>query len=359
MAAIPILREKFGLDTWHLVALFLVTGVSAVAAMQVSGRLADRFGARRVCLGFIFPMMVAAVGYALVGTYPLLLATGVFLGAGNGGIDVAMNALGVQVEGGRLAGGKRPIMSFFHGTWALGSFAGSLAISMVGTVVGLSANTTLMVVGLSAAVVGVGIWILAWIITPETVRVDHERGGKKTPIPAAAWLMGLMAIGFALGEGTGADWSGAHVRDVAGVDPRIATWAVTVLMAYIALIRLFADRLVAKFGRRPVVRAGAILAACGYAITAVFTPLPLLLVGWALVGLGTGVIAPQVYATAGHLAGGRGLAVVVTFGYTTFLAGPAFIGGIIHLVGIHRAMAIPALLLLGVSALVGVAMKDR
>ena len=102
------------------------------------------------------------------------------------------------------------------------------------------------------------------------------------------------------------------------------------------------DRLVARFGRRTVVRAGALCGAVGYGTVTLATGLPLLLVGWALVGLGVGMIAPQVYAVAGHVGGGRVLAIVVTFGYAAFLA---------NRLGLHHAMAVPALLCAGIVVL--------
>lgn len=117
------------------------------------------------------------------------------------------------------------------------------------------------------------------------------------------------------------------------------------------LIRLIGDRLVERFGRRAIVRFGGLCAAIGFAITGFTQPLPWLLVGWALVGFGVGMIAPQVYAIAGHIGGGRVLAVVVTFGYATFLAGPAIIGGLIGAVGIQHAMLVPGAMCLVLAAL--------
>jgi MFS family permease len=86
---------------------------------------------------------------------------------------------------------------------------------------------------------------------------------------------------------------------------------------------------------------GAVAAAIGYAVTVFATGVPVLLVGWAFVGFGVAMIAPQVYATSGYLGGGRMLAVVVTFGYAAFLSGPAVLGWLVHSFGVQKAMLLP------------------
>jgi MFS family permease len=173
----------------------------------------------------------------------------------------------------------------------------------------------------------------------------------KTPIPKAAWILGIMALAFGLSEGTATDWSSLHVTDVAGVDPTTGALGLITVSAFMVIIRLLGDRLVTRFGRRTVVRFGALFAAIGYLMVTLVSSLPMLIVGWALVGFGVGMIAPQVYAVAGHIGGGRVLAVVVTFGYAAFLLGPAFMGFLVNHVGIHHAMAVPALLCAGIIAL--------
>ncbi|WP_245581310.1 MFS transporter [Propionicicella superfundia] len=343
-AAIPTLQARFGLAPWQMSLLFILVGVAAITSMQVSGRVADRAGARRISLGAIPLLAVAVVGVAWAPSMAVLCVAGVLLGLGNGGIDVSMNAIGVQVEKNR----PRPIMSFFHGMWSVGNLVGASLLAILAPAFGRDAGRTVLAAATIAAVVGVAVFVLAWRIVPETAPVvHHDESGRRTPIPAAAYVLGLMAIAFGLGEGTAYDWSGLHVTEVAQVDVTTGSLAVTCVAAFMVVIRLSGDRLVTRFGRRAVTRFGGACSALGYVIVATATPLPALLAGWSLVGLGIGMIAPQVYAVAGHTAGGRGLAVVVTFGYATFLLSPAVIGFLVGQVGIRSTMYLPAVLLLG------------
>jgi MFS family permease len=188
-------------------------------------------------------------------------------------------------------------------------------------------------------------------ITPQTAVVEHKVDGVRARIPRAAWVLGAMALSFGLAEGTAVDWSAIHVTDVARVDPTTGSLGLVAVTAFMVVIRLVGDRLVSRYGRRAVVRFGGTCAALGYLAVTLVDGLPLLVVGWCLVGFGVGMIAPQVYAVAGHLGGGRVLAVVVTFGYAAFLMGPAVIGFLVRHLGIHHAMAVPAVLCAGIIAL--------
>ncbi|MCC6495417.1 MAG: MFS transporter [Propionibacteriaceae bacterium] len=343
-ASIPSLYVKFGLAPWQMSIFFVVTGLAAIAAMQVSGRLADRFGARRVSLVMLPVLIVAILSLTLAPNLPLLFVAGVLLGFGNGGIDIAMNAIGVQVEQNRT----KPIMSFFHGMWSVGNLAGAAMLVLLAPLFAREPQPTMTAAAGVAATLGVAAVIVGIRIIPETAVVSHEdESGARTPLPASAYLLGLMAIAFGLGEGTAMDWSGLHVTEITGVDTTTGSLGVTAVAAFMVVIRLLGDFLVARFGRRAVTRFGGACSALGYLVAATGSGLPVLLVGWSLVGLGIGMIAPQVYAVAGHTAGGRGLAVVVTFGYATFLIAPALIGALVGAVGIQHTMFLPAILLSG------------
>ncbi|MFZ0530963.1 MAG: MFS transporter [Propionicimonas sp.] len=346
-ASIPTLAARFGLAPMQLSLVFVAIGLAAIASMQVTGRLADRVGARRVGLAMLPVLLLGLVGVGLAPTLPLLVAAGMLLGIGNGGLDVSMNAIGVQVEQHR----PKPIMSFFHGMWSVGNLVGAAMIVLLAPLFARESEPTVIAATTIAAVLGVVTIGVARRITPETAVVSQADGtGAKTSIPRSAYLLGLMAIAFGLGEGTAMDWSGLHVTQVTGVDTTTGSLGVTVMAACMVVIRLLGDFLVVRFGRRAVTRFGGACSALGYLIAATGTTLPVLLAGWALVGLGIGMIAPQVYAVAGHSAGGRGLAVVVTFGYATFLIAPAVIGSLVQAVGIQPTMFLPTVALLGLLA---------
>ena len=346
-AALPSLRDKLGLNATQIAMLLLCAGAAAITSMQVGGRLADARGARQVTLAAVPIIILAMITIGLAPSYPVAILGGVLMGLGNGAMDVGMNAIGVQVEAAR----RRPIMSFFHAFFSIGNFIGAGTVLLLAAVLELrgGAIVTPLAISLSVlALVGFGVLLK---ITPEAAVVHHTVDGIRTPIPKAAWVLGIMALAFGLSEGTAVDWSSLHVTDVAHVDPTTGALGLAAVSAFMVVIRLLGDRLVARFGRRAVVRFGGLCAALGYLTVTLVSSLPLLVLGWALVGFGVGMIAPQVYAVAGHIGGGRVLAVVVTFGYAAFLIGPAFIGFLVNQVGIHHAMAVPALLCAGIIGL--------
>lgn len=356
-ATIPVLQARFALSPQTLSGVLITMGIAAITSMQLSGRLSDRLGARRVSLAMIPLLLIGVIGIGQAPTLPLVFVSAALLGLGNGGIDVAMNALGVQVEKQR----PKPLMSLFHGMWSVGNLVGAALLVLLTTLVGGDVQRGAALSTSIAGALGVVALAVGWRIVPETEPVSHTDAatGAKAPIPATAYLLGLMAIAFGLGEGTGMDWSSLHVTQVTGVSPAIGSLAVTVMAAFMVVIRLLGDLLVERIGRRAITRFGGACAALGYLVVATATPLPLLLAGWALVGLGIGMIAPQVYAVAGHSAGGRGLAVVVTFGYATFLVAPALIGWLVSMIGIQHTMFVPAVLLSSLIVLARVMPKPQ
>jgi MFS family permease len=345
--SLPSLREKIGIDATQIAIMLFIGGLAGILSMQVGGRLADAIGARKVTLAVLPILIAASVTIGLAGNFAVAVLGAVLIGLGNGAMDVAMNALGVQVESAR----RRPIMSFFHAFFSVGNFIGAGAVLLLAQLLDITGGNIVTPVMITLAVVAVIVLGLLIKIAPEAEVIDHKVDGVRTRIPRAAWILGLMALAFGLSEGTAVDWSSLHVTDVAGVDPTTGALGLIAVSGFMVIIRLLGDRLVARFGRRAVVRFGGACASLGYLTVTLVSSLPLLVAGWALVGFGVGMIAPQVYAVAGHMGGGRVLAVVVTFGYAAFLMGPAVVGFLVNRLGIHHTMIVPALLCAGIVGL--------
>jgi MFS family permease len=356
--SLPALRERLDIGAQGLSLLLFCLAASAVVSMQIGGRLADRIGARPVALVTLTLLALGVGALSLTSSLPWAIVAMVLAGLGNGAMDVAMNSLGVEVEQAR----PKPIMSRFHAFWSVGNLTAAGTIVLIAR---LFDKTGAANVGPSLGTIAVAGLISIAVcvrIVPTGRRIEHTTDGVRTAIPRLAWALGLMAFCFGLAEGTAVDWSSVHVTDVAKIDPSTGALGLVAVSGFMVIIRLLGDRAVARFGRRTVVRVGSVTAIGGYLFTVFAHPLPLLLIGWALVGLGVGLVAPQVYAVAGHVGGGRMLAIVVTFGYAAFLVGPAIIGQLVQHFGIQHAMILPLALsacLVAVSAVLPRDEEDR
>jgi MFS family permease len=346
---LPAMRDRLSVGTGGLAVLLVSLTVTALGSMQIGGRLADSHGAGRVALPACALLTVGVGLLAFAPTLPLAAAAMALAGLGNGAMDVSMNALGVRVEAVRT----KPVMSRLHACFSIGNLTGAGTVILIARLVADGAGAvTPTLVTLALVSVTAQLTIARWLPQTSPLTPVRESAGWRR-IPAGALLLGAMAFSFGLAEGTAVDWSSVHVTDVAKVSPSSGAWGLVAVSSFMVLVRLFGDRAVAAFGRVNVVRVGGLMAAGGYLVAILGESMPILLVGWALVGFGIGLVAPQVYAAAGHAGGGRLLAVVVTFGYGAFLIGPAIIGALIGQVGIRHTMAFPLVLALALVALSG------
>ncbi len=345
--SLPGLRDHLGLGAGHVVGVLVTAGLAAVLSMNLSGPVADRHGARLPTLVGGATMVVAAVVMGAAPGYAVLLVGAAVFGLGNGAMDVAMNALGVSVEQAR----RRPVMSRLHAFFSVGNLSGALLVVVAGSL--LAADVTPRWSLWTAALVVAVLLAVALPLTPQSPvqssapSADADTGARGRRVPAGIWLLAAMAVCFGLTEGTAIDWSSLHVTDVAGVSPSSGAWGLACVAGFMVVIRLAGDAVVERLGRARVVQGGAAFALLGYLLTATVSTLPLILVGWCLVGFGVGLVAPQIYGLAGHLGGGRGLATVVSFGYTAFLVGPALIGSVAGAAGLQRAMLVPTITAVG------------
>ncbi len=341
--SLPGLRVRFDLTEGHIVGLLVTAAVFAVGAMNLSGPLADRYGARTPALAGVVLLALSGGLMGLAPDYVLLLMGVAVFGLGNGTLDVAMNALGVSVERAR----GRPVMSRLHAFFSIGNLLGALVVVVLG--LWLADPDTPRWSLWTAALLLVVLLVVGQRVVPQSPprSPGQDEDGRRRQVPAAIWLLAAMAVCFGLTEGTAVDWSSLHVTEVGGVSASAGAWGLACVAGFMVVIRLSGDVVVARFGRALVVRVGAACALVGYLLTASIDALAPILVGWCLVGLGVGLVAPQIYGLAGHIGGGRGLALVVSFGYAAFLVGPALIGFVAARADLQRAMLVPVVTAVG------------
>jgi MFS family permease len=322
---VPDRARELHLDPGALGWALLASGLGAVLAMPIAGRLTARLGSRAVSRvsGIAFPVMLSAV---VLSPTPLLLALALLcFGIAGASMDVSMNAQGIAVEE-QL--GERTI-SRLHGVWSIGSFTGAAITSFV-----LSRHVPAQVVVLSFSAFVILLVVMAtpFLFTREEEGL-HEQPHKLRP-HGRLLLLGLVAFVSMVCEGSIADWSGLYLRVVRDAGLGVSGYGYAAFAALMVTGRLSGDSIVARFGEERTLLAGGLLAAAGLAVvvgtawqhtTSEFW----WLLGFALVGAGLANGSPVIYRTAGRVRdvpAGTGIATTVGIGYAGLLAGPPGLG---------------------------------
>lgn len=337
---IPDIKRTLGLDDAQFGLLLLVMAVGAVISFPVAGRFIDRLGAAKMTKSLTFATLLAVTCLAFSETVwmmaPVAFVAGWFIGA----MDVSMNAWGAEVE----VDLGRPIMSSLHGLFSVGAGAGAAA-GAGALLLGLSVIEHFVLWALVMAGPLVYVARVPWVSPP------HVGGMAKGPLFAipkgALFLVGVMALVAALGEGAITDWAALYQIQELGFEQSSASIGFSIFSVAMVLMRFAGDRVIARFGAVRVARISGLAAVAGTLCLVVGENIWIVWAGCWIMGIGYAVIFPLAMSRAANdptMSKGTALAAVTTLGYGAFLLGPPILGFIGEAISLRAAFGIVAVL---------------
>ncbi|HET6856605.1 MAG TPA: MFS transporter [Streptomyces sp.] len=345
---IPWIADHASVGAGQLGLALAFPAIGASLSMPLASAISHRFGARNALRGLLALWTLALALPALAPNLLTLCALLFVFGATAGMSDVAMNALGVEVEN-RL---DRSIMSGLHGMWSAGALIGSAA----GTVAAhLGSDARLHHLLAAIALTALGLIACQRVLDLRSAPDDAAPPRFALP-PKSALAIGAIGFCAVFAEGASLDWSAVYLRDVLGTSPGLAAASTTAFALTMAVARFAGDKVVDRFGPVRTVRVGGVMATVGGALVVVAPHPATAMAGFGLVGLGVAVVVPLAFAAAGRSGPNpsQAIAGVATITYTSGLIAPSAIGAVADVTSLVVSFGLVTVLAFGLVAGAGV-----
>jgi len=367
-ARIPAVRVALDASPSQIGILLFGIAAGSIVGLLASSHIIARFGARHTIVGVL---TTGAVGFALAGfgatvspNFAVIEIGLIVFGVCFSICDVAMNLQGAVNE--RMLG--RAIMPVFHAFFSFGTIVGA-GLGALAELIHLPIAVHL---GIIAAILFGGAIISVRFLQSEhiaddqatTTEEDHHaktwRGRLSIWRDPRTLLIGLIVLGMAFAEGSANDWLALAMVD--GHDTSKPTGALIfgVFVTAMTVGRLAGVSLLDRWGRVPVLRGSAVLAAIGLAMVIFVPELWISIVGVVFWGLGASLGFPVGMSAAADdpkTAAAR-VSAVATIGYFAFLVGPPVIGFLADHVGLLHALTV-VLVLVAVAGAASGAARER
>ncbi|MQS39979.1 MFS transporter [Streptomyces katsurahamanus] len=348
---IPAVQDRYGLSDGvlplFLAAVPLLAGAGSLTASRLVRRISAPIAVRVLQPVICLTLVGVGAGRAVWQLAVCLAVFGLLVGA----LEATLNMTAVGIE--RAYG--HSIMLRFHAAAGLGGITGA-ALAWAGADRGFSLaalySAAVLVLLPVAAAAGARLSRVTDKPKPDgrtgpPAGTDQGRGTPWKPLLPLCLIMGVAVVA----DSTATNWSAKFLSDTLGGSQALATLPYGLYMAATLAGRGFGDRWVRRWGAAAVIRAGALLAAAGFALVA-SAPGPWAGVfGFGVLGAGLSVMIPQLFTLAARsLPGAPDTAVarVNLFNYVGFLAGPPLIGAVGAAVSYRAAMCVPLVLVLSV-----------
>ncbi|WP_128546903.1 MFS transporter [Larkinella soli] len=341
VAHIPYVKAKLGLTDAQLGLALFGLPAGLILMNPMTGWIIGRIGAARACFLSALALCFSAL-FPINAPNMVVLAAGLFfIGLSSALLNVAMNTCATDVE--REHGIS--IMSSCHGMWSLGGMIGSL---IAGVMIAFHLPPPVHILGMIASIL-----TLTLAMRPILAAIPPQaHSGSQTAFVRPnlmLFLMILIGLALAMGEGVALDWSAVYLRESAGATSQIAALGFGSFSLAMTLGRFMGDTIIPRYGARRLLGLGSLVAASGL-LLAVALPSPIpVLTGFVLLGAGSSLGAPILYAASMRIPGippATGLATFASFSFVGFLAGPPVIGFVAEAYGMAYGLGLVALLLI-------------
>ena len=345
---IPYAQQRLLLNHADFGLLLLCAGIGSMLAMPLAGRLANALGCRTVLAAILSAFLFILPALAYSPNHLMMAISLFFFGASAGALGVTVNIQAAQIE--KKLG--KSLMSGFHGVCSLGGLAGVLGMTML-MGFGLAPLT-------GAVIVSVILLLIALFAVPLSLGAELKTAVEETSseqsvkkaVPTWAILgIGLICFVAFLSEGAAMDWSGIYLATEFSLPAAQTGLAYSFFAGLMVLGRFSGHLIIQQFGEKNTILLSALLAATGL-LTVVFAPVwQVVLVGYAILGLGSANIVPLMFSRAGRqktLASHVALSYVSVFAYTGSLIGPALVGFGSEIIGLSLVFSVIAIGLLSI-----------
>lgn len=346
---IPEFAERLNLTPATLGLMILVMGVGSLSLMPVAGSQIARFGSARttrIATLLFIPTLLMLTFAPNIWT----AAISIFLFGGlTGAMDVSMNANAVETE--KFMG--RSIMSSCHAYWSLGTLFGSTTGGYLIATIGVQAHALLL------TVVVLFLLAFAWPrLLPDTPHESAAKEKVRLPLSPLPWLLGIMALFSMIPEGAVLDWGALYIRRELGASLAFSGFAFGAFSLTMAFMRFAGDLVRDRFGAVVTFRFCTVMAIIGLVTAGSASNITLVLIGFAICGIGISNMVPIAFSAAGNLPGfaqGVALSVTTFLGYSGMLFAPSAIGFAAEHTSFSAVFLTLPLFLLAVLALSGLA----
>lgn len=317
------LQRSMGVSEGELGLGLIGAACGTLIALSVAGRPVERLGHRRTLL-LLMPLLPVFYALAAHARGPLAL----FLCLLPAGLCIGTIELVVNLEADRVEhqGGRR-IMNRAHAFWSfgffgaglLGSLAARLAIPPQWHLAAMVPLTALLVLGLLGR----------FDDAPQRAGTSDEPAHHVARPTLAIMGLVLFSLSALVLEGAGIDWSAIYMRDVFGAAPFQGALAVTCVALAQGIARYVADRFVERHSPRAIARTLLAVLAAGTALVAGAPAMPLALLGFALIGIGTSVMFPLAMSAAAQRTdrpAATNVAALAQISFVSFLLAPPLLG---------------------------------